>query len=151
MGQREIYDADFAPLARALGIEERVVPTGYLSGEDLASAYAATDVFATPSLCFDTFGMVNLEAMEFGRPVVATSFGGSREVIEDGVTGFVENPFDVPAFAEKIARLLRDPDLRLEMGAAGRRRLRERFRIERLAREYLEEYERAVGQARQGP
>ena len=58
----------------------------------------------TPSICFDTFGLVSLEAMEMKKPVVATSFGGSKEVIEDGVTGFIENPFDVAAYADKIGK-----------------------------------------------
>jgi glycosyltransferase involved in cell wall biosynthesis len=143
MGKREIFEREFAPHARRLGVLDRVVPTGWLDGEELQAAYAATDVFATPSICFDTFGLVNLEAMEHGKPVVATSFGGSREVVRDGTTGFVENPFDVEAFAAKVACLLRDPALRRAMGAAGRARLLESFTIERLTAEYLEEYEKA--------
>jgi glycosyltransferase involved in cell wall biosynthesis len=148
MGKRELYDGEFAPRARALGIADRVVPTGWLGGDELACAYAATDVFVTPSICFDTFGLVNLEAMEHGKPVVATVFGGSPEVIEDGVTGFVANPFDVPAYAERIARLLEDPALRARMGAAGRERWLAHFTIERLTAEFLEEYERAIELAR---
>jgi glycosyltransferase involved in cell wall biosynthesis len=143
MGKREVFEREFAPIARRLGVLDRVVPTGWLDGEELQAAYAATDVFATPSICFDTFGLVNLEAMEHGKPVVATSFGGSPEVVRDGVTGFVENPFDVEGFAAKVARLLRDPALRAAMGAAGRARLLESFTIERLTAEYLEEYGKA--------
>jgi len=143
MGKKDVFDREFAPVAHDLGVLDRVVPSGWLDGEELQAAYAATDVFATPSICFDTFGLVNLEAMEHGKPVVATSFGGSPEVVRDGVTGFVENPFDVEAFAAKVARLLRDPELRRKMGAAGRARLLESFTIERLTAEYLEEYEKA--------
>jgi len=150
MGKREIYHRDFEPLARFQGVSDRVVATDYLSGHDLACAYAATDVFASPSLCFDTFGLVNLEAMEHAKPVVATAFGGAPEVVVDGETGFVANPFDVPAYAAKIALLLRDEDLRRRMGEAGRRRLRERFLIERLTEEFLEEYELARAAAREG-
>lgn len=147
MGRREIYDGEFAPQARSLGVADLVVPTGWLSGDELAAAYAAADVFVTPSICFDTFGLVNLEAMEHRKPVVATSFGGSREVVEDGVTGFVENPFDVDAYAGKIARLLRDPALRLAMGEAGYLRLRQRFTIERLTDDFLEVYAAAADAA----
>ena len=110
-------------------------------------AYAAVDVFVTPSLCFDTFGMVNLEAMRHSKPVVATIFGGSAEVLEAGVTGYLANPFDVPVFAERIAQLLRDPELRLQMGRAGRARLEERFGMGRLATECLEEYQLARASA----
>ena len=147
MGRREVWEREFAPAAARLGVQDRVVSSGWLDGEDLQAAYAATDVFATPSICFDTFGLVNLEAMEHGKPVVATSFGGSPEVVRDGATGFVENPFDVEAFSARVATLLRDPLLRARMGAAGRERLLERFTIDRLTAEYLEEYGTAMSLA----
>jgi spore coat protein SA len=143
MGRTETWEQEFAGSARALGVADRVVTTGWLEGEELQAAYAATDVFATPSICFDTFGLVNLEAMEHRKPVVATAFGGSREVVRAGVTGFVENPFDVEAFAGRVAELLRDEGLRGRLGEAGYLRLVQGFTIERLADEYLEEYERA--------
>jgi glycosyltransferase involved in cell wall biosynthesis len=143
MGKRDVYEREFAPAARELGVAERIVSTGWLDGDELQAAYAATDVLVTPSICFDTFGMVNLEAMEHGRPVVATVFGGSPEVVRDGVTGWLANPFDVEEFAERIRRLLADPDARRRLGEAGRARLAEHFTIERLTREFLEEYGRA--------
>lgn len=149
MGKRDVYDRDFLALARELGVAERVVPTGWLDGVDLRAAYAATDVFVTPSICFDTFGLVNLEAMEHEKPVVATVFGGSPEVVVDGETGFVANPFDIESFADKIRRLLLDPALRKRMGRAGARRLVEKFTIERLTQEFLDEYESARERAAQ--
>src|SRR5690606_3737684 len=93
MGREELYRGEFEGEARNLGVADRVVTTGWLDGEDLQCAYAATDVFVTPSICFDTFGMVNLEAMEHAKPVVATVFGGSPEVVLDGETGLVANPY----------------------------------------------------------
>ena len=144
MGHRAVYDGGFAAKAVELGVDELVVPTDWLNGDDLQCAYAATDVFVTPSICFDTFGLVNLEAMEHGKPVVATAFGGSREVVEHGVTGYVENPIDVEQYAARPTELLGDPELRARMGARGRARVREYFTIERLTAEYLEEYRRAL-------
>lgn len=143
MGHRDVYDREFARAAEELGVARLVAPVGWLDGDELARAYSATDVFVTPSICFDTFGLVNLEAMEHRRPVVATAFGGSPEVVEDGVTGFVVNPFRTEELAERIERLLREPELARKMGEAGERRLRERFTIHRLAAEFLEEYETA--------
>jgi len=143
MGKRDVYDAEFAAQAEALGVADRIVPTGWLDGAELQCAYAATDVFVTPSICFDTFGLVNLEAMEHGVPVVATAFGGSPEVVLDGVTGYVVNPFDVPRFAERVASLLSDPTRARALGAAGRERLLAHFTIDRLTDEFLEEYELA--------
>jgi glycosyltransferase involved in cell wall biosynthesis len=143
LGDREIYDREFRATAERLGVAERIVATGWLSGDDLQCGYAASDVFATPSICFDTFGLVNLEAMEHGKPVVATCFGGSPEVVADGETGFVCNPFDVAGYAARIGRLLENPETARQMGARGRERARELFSIERLTREFLEEYETA--------
>ncbi|MGB0333452.1 MAG: glycosyltransferase family 4 protein, partial [Planctomycetota bacterium] len=131
---------EFRPQAARLGVEDLVVPTGWLGPDELPLAYAAADVFVTPSLCFDTFGIVNLEAMEQRRPVVATRFGGSMEVVEDGVSGFIENPFDVEAYAERIASLLRDDGLRARMGESGRAALVARFSMGRLADDFLGEY-----------
>ncbi len=147
MGKSDLYEREFSMEARSLGVADRVVPTGWLDGEELQQAYAATDVFVTPSICFDTFGMVNLEAMEHAKPVVATVFGGSPEVVQAGVTGAVANPFDVPAFAAEVAELLRDPELRRARGIAGRERLEKHFTIERLTDEFLEEYGRAMAAA----
>ncbi|MEM8713856.1 MAG: glycosyltransferase family 4 protein [Planctomycetota bacterium] len=147
MGREEIYRNEFQPQAESLGVADRVVPTGWLGPEELRLAYGVTDVFVTPSLCFDTFGLVNLEAMEHAKPVVATTFGGSREVIADGVTGFIENPFDVDVYAGRIAEILRDPERGARMGEAGRQRLFERFTMARLADEFLEEYEAAAALA----
>jgi glycosyltransferase involved in cell wall biosynthesis len=144
MGKRAVYDQEFAAEAEALGVDHAMVPTGWLDGDELQCAYSAVDVFVTPSICFDTFGLVNLEAMEHSRPVVATTFGGSQEVVVDGVTGRIANPFDLEAFSGAILELLRDPERAEAMGRAGRERLLEKFTIERLCDEYDEEYERAL-------
>jgi glycosyltransferase involved in cell wall biosynthesis len=148
LGKEETYES-FRPKAEELGVDDLIISTGWLDGEELHCAITSTDVMLTPSICFETFGLMNLEAMEFGRPVVATNFGGCPEVVSDGVTGFVANPYNVKAFAERIALLLRDPALRAGMGAEGRRLLEERFLMKRLTSEMLEEYEAARACAEQ--
>jgi spore coat protein SA len=144
MGKAEIYNQEFLPQAQQLGVADRVRASGWLSGAELQQAYAAVDIFVTPSICFDTFGMVNLEAMEHSKPVIATSLGGSREVVLHGETGFIANPFDVPGFAGRIAELLQDPARAQQMGAAGRVRLEEKFTITSMAEAYLEQYHEAL-------
>lgn len=143
MGRRDVYEREFEPLARELGVAGLVVPTGWLEGDELQAALSAVDVFVTPSICFDTFGMVNLEAMEHGKPVVATVFGGSPEVVVDGITGYVRNPFQIESYAAAVGELLADPALRQRMGEAGRSRLEQCFLLPRMAGEYLEEYDAA--------
>nr|MBC8451287.1 glycosyltransferase family 4 protein [Planctomycetota bacterium] len=144
MGKREVYDREFAADAKARGVDHAVVPTGWLDGDELQCAYSAVDVFVTPSICFDTFGLVNLEAMEHQRPVVATTFGGSPEVVLDGVTGAIANPFDLELFAGEIRTLLGDPERARAMGTLGRERCIEHFTIQRLCDEFQEEYELAL-------
>ncbi len=140
LGRRSDFDVGVRPLAESLGVLDRIVVTDWLAGEDLRCAFAAADVVTTPSICLDTFGLVNLEAMGYRKPVVGTVFGGTPEVVEHGVTGFVENPFDVKVFASRIVELLQSPEKRRSMGEAGHRRLMERFTMPRLAREVLSIY-----------
>jgi glycosyltransferase involved in cell wall biosynthesis len=94
--------------------------------------------------------MMALEAMEHEKPVVVSSFGGCPETVRAGETGFVANPFRVAEYAEAIAALLRDPERRRAMGAAGRAWVASYFTIERLVDEFLEEYERAIALRRAG-
>ena len=93
---------------------------GWLSGGELRAAYQLADVVAVPSIYLDPFPTVVLEAMAAGKPVVATGFGGAREAVADGETGYIVNPFDTEAFAESLGRLLRNSGLRREMGWRGR-------------------------------
>ena len=106
---------------------DRILTVGWLSQEKLNAAYTCADVVVYPSICFDTFGLINLEAMAMKKPVVATCFGGSKEVVIDGQTGFIVNPFDVKLMIEKIEYLLDNPNKAKEMGEAGYRRVVEKF------------------------
>lgn len=94
--------------------------TGYLSGAKLAEAFASGDAFVFPSLT-ETLGLVALESMAAGVPVVGARAGGIPFVIEDGETGFLVDAAD-PAcsWAARLAQLLQDPELRERMGTAAR-------------------------------
>lgn len=131
VGREDEYANYLKGLSKELGVADNVIFTGWLSRNEMNCAYAVADVVITPSLYFDAFNLFNLEAMASGRPVVGTCFGGTPEVIEDSVTGFVTNPFDVKGFAEKTVSLLNNPELIRTMGAAGRLRASEKFSIER--------------------
>jgi glycosyltransferase involved in cell wall biosynthesis len=91
--------------------------TGCLGGEALAEAYASADIFAFPSTT-DTFGNVVIEALACGLPCVVSDKGGPRELIRDGETGLITRALDADAFAGAIARLVREPGLRLKMSRA---------------------------------
>ena len=95
--------------------------TGFLSGQQLAEAYASSDVFFFPSAT-ETFGNVTLEAMASGLPAVCADATGRRSLVVDGQTGLLCPIGDAAAFAAAIERLLLEPAERERMGAAGKAR-----------------------------
>jgi glycosyltransferase involved in cell wall biosynthesis len=136
------FHEEMQALGRGLGVQEALVSAGWLDGEELRAAYRLADVVATPSLCFESFGLVNLEAMAAARPVVASFWGGPSDLVEDGVTGFLVNPLHVTALAERLARVLGDAALAARLGAAGRARAERLFgldeQVSRTLRVYAE-------------
>lgn len=113
-------------LAATLGVSNRVALPGWVDEAALARAYAEAQVFALPS-SKEGFGIVYLEAWARGLPVIGSRFGAAAEVIEEGADGFVVDPEDVPALADRLRRLLDDPDLARRMGAAGHRKVASRY------------------------
>jgi teichuronic acid biosynthesis glycosyltransferase TuaC len=94
------------------------------------------DVLVVPSIAFESFGMVILEAMKHRKPVICSDFGGMKEIVENGLTGRIVPAGDVLALSNAIATLLADAPARRRMGDAGYRRLNERFTAERMANQY---------------
>jgi glycosyltransferase involved in cell wall biosynthesis len=119
--------------ARTMGVEDRVRFLGRVPDEDLASVYAACDVFVLPSVSrLEAFGIAALEAMSTAKPVVVSDIPGVREVIEDGREGLLADPVNPQDLGEKILRLLSDPEARKEMGRRGREKVLADFTIDRV-------------------
>jgi glycosyltransferase involved in cell wall biosynthesis len=114
-------------IARESDVEADVTFTGELP--DPRPAYATMDIAVLPSAQPEPFGGVVMEAMCLGMPVVATNVGGSIEQVAEGQTGFLAPPANAAALAEKLEPLVRDAALRECFGAAGRRRIVERFSL----------------------
>ena len=108
--------------ARELGIADRVHVLGWVRSEAKARELAHASVFVLPSYN-EGLPMSVLEAMACGLPVVSTPVGGIPEAVSDGVEGFLVAPGDVPALADRLARLANDDALAREMGAAARRKV----------------------------
>ena len=123
--------------ARRLGIDASVLFTGFRT--DVADLIAACDLFVLPSPA-EPFGLVLLEAMALGRPVVATRAGGPLEIVNDGKTGLLVAPADPAALAKGIAQMLTDAAGAASMGQAGRARFEQRFTARRMAQETLAVY-----------
>jgi glycosyltransferase involved in cell wall biosynthesis len=123
--------------ARELGLSERVVFLGALAGEDLIACYRDCDVFAMPS-CGEGFGLVFLEAMALGKPVVAGAHAGALDIIEDGVTGFLVSHEDLQQLKATLERLLQDDALRETLGGRARERVFERHTFDQFRKRLLE-------------
>ncbi len=104
--------------------------------EDVAPVLAAADVVVCPSH-FESFGVVNVEAMASGTPVVSTNNGGPAEVVVDGVTGFLVPPKDPSALAARVIELLYSADTRRAFGAAGRLRATQTFSADATAEAFM--------------
>ena len=122
--------------AEALGIAERVVFLGRVSSEELVAAYRRAACFVLPATLDERedtegLGVVLLEAMSYGVPVVATRRGGIVDIVEDGRTGILVED-DPATVARALAALLADPARRRALGEAGRARVRERFGWDRI-------------------
>jgi len=117
---------------------------GWLEREELKAAYFASDIVVIPSIYLDPFNRTNIEAMACKKPVVGTKYGGTPEIVQDGVTGFVVNPFDVELMAAKIIDLLKNPQQAGGFGEAGYQRVRENFNLEKQADKYLDWFKSKV-------
>jgi len=118
-------------LAHKLGLDDRVRFHGWAGPEQVHGFYQKAGVLAMPSLWAEPFGLVGLEALANGTPVVAFDAGGIREWLSDGRTGFLVPYADEKKFAEKLDLLIADAEKVKEMGQAGRRSVEELFSPER--------------------
>jgi rhamnosyl/mannosyltransferase len=126
-------DADLRMQVATLGLQDRVRFIGRVSDDDLPAYYHASDVFVLPSVAVtEAYGLVQIEAMAAGVPVVSTNLPtGVPWVNQDGVTGLIVPPRDAGALADALRRLLEDAALRRTLGTNGRRRAEAMFSRDR--------------------
>ncbi|MFN0153785.1 MAG: glycosyltransferase family 4 protein [Gaiella sp.] len=121
--------AELEQLAHKRGVARSCLFLGYQ--DDVAPWYAICDAFLLTSANEGT-PVVLIEALAAGVPAVATKVGGVRDVVDDGISGYVVRAGDTHAMAERLERLARDPELRRRMGEAGRAKVLERYAVSRL-------------------
>lgn len=134
--------------AAALGLGERVSFRGRISSAELAEAYAAAQALVLPAVVdqrgdTEGLGVVLLEAMSHGVPVIASRIGGITDIVEDGKTGLLIAPGDARQLAAAVERLAEDTALARRLGEAGRRVVQERFGWEAIAARWEEVYRQA--------
>lgn len=141
------YEGEYADHLRARipdDLRDRVSFLGGLPQDELRAHYRAADLLINPSYS-ESFGMSLVEAGACERPVVATRIGGMVEIVgDDEEVGVLVDRGDVPALADAVTRLLRDDATRARMGAAGRRRVVDRFSWSQIGASLVSHYERIV-------
>jgi phosphatidylinositol alpha-1,6-mannosyltransferase len=131
-------------MARELNLELETIFTGYVDEEEMADMYNLCDLYVMPNRevtqstdSIEGFGIVFLEASSCGKPVIAGKSGGTSEAVLDGVTGFLIDPDDEEALANKIVQILRNPSMRKEIGEKGRAWVINKFSWEKSASQVM--------------
>jgi glycosyltransferase involved in cell wall biosynthesis len=117
---------------------------GRLGFDELLVFYRRSRILVVPSLCFELFGMVVVEAMALGVPVIASRIGGLPHVVEDGVTGLLFEPGNSEALVKDVCRLWEDPHLCDRMGRASRQKVMREFTEDAYFHNLMAVYQTAI-------
>lgn len=132
--------------ARALGIDSRVRFAGYISDDERNKLYQAAEIAVFPSR-YEPFGIVALEAMVYGTPVIAAGVGGLSEVIHDGGNGMLFPSGDAAALARRMAWLLESPGERRRLGDTGKETVAAHYDWRKIAEQTSEVYRQVLQQS----
>jgi glycosyltransferase involved in cell wall biosynthesis len=130
-------------LALELGTEDNCIFLGYLNRNDIRKYMSSSVATVVPSIS-EAFGLVNIESMAMGTPVVASATGGIKEIIRDDIDGFLVAPGDAGALAQKLGILANNPSLREEMAKNARERFLSCFEQKTLVSRQVEWFEQLV-------
>jgi len=122
-------------LVEELGIKDNIIFAGYIPENELPKYFAMSDIFVFYSLC-ETFGIVLVQAMASGKPIVSVNSTAIPEVVDNGLNGLLVEPLNSKQFAEAVIRLLNDEKLCLEYSRNGRGKAIEKYNWSSIAREY---------------
>jgi glycosyltransferase involved in cell wall biosynthesis len=136
-GDADLTRKELAKFIVERGLASFIQVTGTIYGVIKAEMMQCADIFVHPSY-EDCMPLVLLEAMQYSIPVVSTFEGAIPDVIEDGVTGFLVPQKDVIALADKLEVLIKDPELRVKMGSAGRKKYDREYTLEKFEKRMVE-------------
>jgi glycosyltransferase involved in cell wall biosynthesis len=137
-------EAALKELGRGLGIDKKIAFTGFVPHYEIPAYLQCANLAVYPSLADEAFGLSICEAMACALPVIATRVGGIPELIEDEKTGFLVEPRDEIALANRIEKLLRNPAEAKEVGRRAAARVRELFTWEKVGERMLRVYRRVL-------
>ncbi len=107
LGDRNSFVDELEELILNCKLENNIIFTGYIDRSNMKNYYALANIVVVPSVCFDSFPTVNLEAMSCKKPVITSCFGGGREAVVNEKTGFIINPMNIDIFSNKIIYILK--------------------------------------------
>ena len=137
---------EWEALTQSLNLQDKIEFVGFIPDDDLAGFYASGDIFVLPANSrAEAFGIVSMEAMAAGLPVITTEVGsGTSYVVQDGQTGLVVPPGDPSALAAAAQTLIEDPELLERMGMAGRLRAQSEFTPKKLVDRVMSVYTKVL-------
>ena len=144
VGEKDKEALNMLKMAENLNIENKLVFSGKLGRNSIINAYGACDMVVVPSLCFDWFPTVNLEAMVMRKPIVATCFGGSSEIVQNNVNGYIVNPYNKDELVKSIIDILSDDIKSRNFGYEGYKKVINTFIIDRYIEKILYWYNKFI-------
>jgi glycogen synthase len=138
---REYLESQFTESVR-----RQIVLKGPLDDAAVTTYLQTADLFVAPSL-YESFGLIFLEAMRWGTPVVGTTAGAIPEIIEDGKSGILVRPGNHLELADAIGSLLANPQQRRSLGEAGRERVESRFSVQAMTTNTIDFYRDVIARA----
>lgn len=118
--------------------EPFIQSTGWLNQQDLPKLYMEADICVVPSIWPEPFGIVAVEGMAAGKPVIATEVGGLKTIVREGETGFLVPPLDSKSLKEKLEVLLNNPQLRIQMGNRARQIVEQEYTWDTIYQKYYQ-------------
>lgn len=126
-------------------LQDYILSIGPKYGNEKINALQNADIFVFPTFySLETWGLVNIEAMQASLPVISTDEGAIPDIIDDGITGFIVKKQDAFDLAEKIALLLKDENLRIEMGKKGKEKFLNNYTYEIIEKRIVEVFKKAT-------
>lgn len=130
------YYKKLTALVNKLGLTKDIVFHDGVDQEEIKHLYSSSDIFVLPSLK-ETFGIVLLEAMHYGLPIITTNISAMPELVTDGENGLLVPVANSQVLAEAMSKLIKDPDLRRQMGERGRQRVTQSYQWDTTCSEFL--------------
>jgi glycosyltransferase involved in cell wall biosynthesis len=136
----------FKKIAYKLGLSVNIHFTGRINFNSIKKYYISSDIVVSPSLVAEGFGRTILEGMSLGKPVIGTKLGGTSDLIDNEVNGFLVPPGDVNYLYKKIKLIFENKELRNVMGSQSRQKAKRKFTTKAISRKYINIYKSVIEQ-----